>query len=101
MKASGITAEFDPLHDGHAYLMEETRRLTGCDALVIAMSGDFVQRGEPAVTDKWARTEAALRTGADLVVEIPTLFWRASMMGVAIAFARPNPMMEIPVARPL
>ena len=74
MKVTGITAEFDPLHNGHAYLMEEARRLTGCDALAVAMSGDFVQRGEPALTDKWARTEAALRSGADLVVEIPVLF---------------------------
>jgi len=74
MKATGITAEFDPLHNGHAYLMEEARRLTGCDALVIAMSGDFVQRGEPALTDKWGRTEAALSSGADLVIEIPALF---------------------------
>ena len=88
MKASGITAEFDPLHDGHAYLMEETRRLTGCDALVVAMSGDFVQRGEPAVTDKWARTEAALRTGADLIVEIPTLFCLGNASQYASAAVR-------------
>lgn len=54
--------------------MDEARRLTGCDAVVVAMSGDFVQRGEPAVTDKWARTEAALDCGADLVIEIPVLF---------------------------
>lgn len=54
--------------------MEEARRLTGCDALVVAMSGDYVQRGEPAIADKWARTGSALASGADLVVEIPALF---------------------------
>ena len=74
MKIVGITAEYNPLHNGHIYHLEETRRLTGCDALVVAMSGDFVQRGEPAILDKWLRAEHALRAGADLVVEIPTLF---------------------------
>lgn len=74
MKATGITAEFNPLHKGHAYVMEEARRLTDCDAVVVAMSGGYVQRGEPAVCDKWARAQMALRCGADLVVEIPTLF---------------------------
>ena len=74
MKACGITAEFNPLHNGHVYIMNEARRLTGCDAVVVAMSGNYVQRGEPAITDKWARTEAALSCGADLVIEIPTVF---------------------------
>lgn len=71
MKACGIVAEFNPLHNGHEYIMNEARRLTGCDALVIAMSGDYVQRGEPAMLDKWSRCRAALSSGADLVVEIP------------------------------
>ena len=74
MKAAGITAEYNPLHNGHVYHIEETRRITGCDAVVAAMSGDYVQRGEPAVMDKWVRTEHALKSGADLVVEIPVLF---------------------------
>lgn len=74
LKAAGITAEYNPLHNGHLYHIEETRRITGCDAVVVAMSGDYVQRGEPAIMDKWVRTELALRSGADLVVEIPVLF---------------------------
>lgn len=74
MKAAGITAEYNPLHNGHVYHIEETKRITGCDAVVAAMSGDFVQRGEPAIMDKWVRTEHALRGGADLVIEIPALF---------------------------
>ena len=74
LKAAGITAEYNPLHNGHIYHIEETRRITGCDAVVVAMSGDFVQRGEPAIIDKWVRTENALSSGADLVLEIPALF---------------------------
>lgn len=74
MKITGITAEFNPLHNGHKYIMEEARRMTGADALVVAMSGDFVQRGEPAIISKHERARAALLSGADLVVEIPTLF---------------------------
>ena len=74
LKAAGITAEYNPLHNGHAYHIEETRHVTGCDAVVVAMSGDYVQRGEPAIMDKWTRTEHALRSGADLVLEIPVLF---------------------------
>ena len=74
MKTAGIVAEFNPLHNGHEYIINETRRLTGCESVCIAMSGDYVQRGEPALVDKWSRSEMALRAGADLVVEIPTLF---------------------------
>ncbi len=74
MIITGITAEYNPFHNGHAYMIGEARRITGCDAVVVAMSGDFVQRGEPAVTDKWIRTSHALANGADLVIEIPALF---------------------------
>ena len=71
MGAVGIIAEYHPLHNGHIYHMEEAKRLTGSDFCVIAMSGNFVQRGEPACADKFTRAEWALRAGADLVVEIP------------------------------
>ena len=74
MKAVGIVAEYNPLHNGHVYHIEQARALTGADAVVVAMSGDFVQRGEPAIMDKWTRTELAIRSGADLVIEIPALF---------------------------
>lgn len=74
MKITGITAEYNPLHNGHIWHLEQARELTGCDAVAVAMSGDFVQRGEAAVADKWTRAELALRSGADLVVEIPALF---------------------------
>ena len=74
MKTIGITAEYNPLHDGHVYHIDETRRRTACDVVVVALSGDFVQRGEPAILDKWTRTRTALMAGADLVIEIPVLF---------------------------
>ena len=74
MKAVGIIAEYNPLHDGHIYHLKEAVRLAGSDAVVVAMSGDYVQRGEPAILDKWERTQMALNNGADVVVEIPTLF---------------------------
>jgi len=70
----GIIAEYNPLHRGHCYQLETAVRETGCQYTVIAMSGNFVQRGEPAVFDKWVRAEMALAAGADLVVEIPTWF---------------------------
>ncbi len=74
MKAVGIVAEYNPLHNGHVHHMEQARLLAGADAVVAAMSGDYVQRGEPAIMDKWVRTQHALKGGADLVIEIPALF---------------------------
>ena len=74
MKAVGIIAEYNPFHNGHLYHLEEAKRLAGSDVVVVAMSGNFVQRGEPAILNKWDRTRLALENGADLIVEIPTLF---------------------------
>ena len=74
MKITGITAEYNPLHKGHIYQIEQARSLTAGDAVAVAMSGDYVQRGEPAILDKWTRCGLALDSGADLVVEIPVQF---------------------------
>lgn len=74
MKACGIVAEYNPFHNGHLYQLEEAKKKTGADVLVVAMSGNFLQRGEPAVLDKWQRTQAALSSGADIVIEIPAAF---------------------------
>lgn len=71
MKATGIVCEYNPFHYGHAYHINKSREITNCDVLVAVMSGNFVQRGEPAICDKWKRTEAALRHGVDLVLELP------------------------------
>ncbi|MBE6107425.1 MAG: nucleotidyltransferase [Erysipelotrichaceae bacterium] len=74
MKAAGIVVEYNPFHNGHLYHIEKTREITGCDVLIAVMSGHFVQRGEPALVDKWQRTEAALKHGVDLVIELPYLW---------------------------
>ena len=71
MKVTGIIMECNPFHEGHAYILQEARRLTQADYIVVAMSGDYVQRGEPALYDKYIRAEEILRAGADLVLEIP------------------------------
>lgn len=74
MKITGIIAEYNPFHNGHRYHIEETRRITEADYIIAVISGDFVQRGAPAVTDKYLRTEAALRNGVDLVLELPLFY---------------------------
>lgn len=70
-KIAGIVVEYNPFHNGHLYHLNQTKALTGCDLLIAVMSGNFVQRGEPAILDKWTRTKAALDAGADLVIELP------------------------------
>ena len=71
MKVTGIIMECNPFHEGHAFILREARRITQADYIIAAMSGDFVQRGEPAVFDKYIRAEQILQAGADLVLEIP------------------------------
>lgn len=71
MHTAGIIAEYNPFHNGHLYHLNETRRLTGADYIIAVMSGDFVQRGTPAIIDKYTRARMALLSGADLVLELP------------------------------
>ena len=71
MRVTGIIAECNPLHEGHRYLIKEAREQTCADYIVIALSGDYVQRGAPSILSREARTEALLSAGADLVVELP------------------------------
>lgn len=78
MKIVGLITEYNPFHAGHLYHMQQARELTGADYCVVLMSGSFVQRGEPAIFDKYRRTKAALLAGADLVLEIPVAFSTAS-----------------------
>ena len=78
MKVAGIIAEYNPFHRGHQYHIEETRKKTGADYVVVVMSGDYVQRGEPAIADKYMRTQMALSGGADLIIEMPTIYATAS-----------------------
>ena len=74
MKTVGIIAEYNPLHNGHAYHIRKAKELTHADYCVVVMSGDFVQRGAPALVDKYLRAESALRNGADLVLELPVCY---------------------------
>lgn len=83
MRTAAVIAEYNPFHNGHAYMLQEVRRLSGADFLLVVMSGDFVQRGTPAVFDKYTRTEMALAGGADLVLELPL----AASCGSAPRFA--------------
>lgn len=78
MKVCAVICELNPFHNGHEYLFREARRLTGADYLIAVMSGDFVQRGLPAICDKYSRATQALMGGADLVVELPAVFATAS-----------------------
>ena len=87
MKVTAIIAEFNPFHSGHAWLIDYAKRVRGADYIVILMSGNFVQRGEPAIFDKFTRTRMALSCGADLVLELPTAFATASAREFARASA--------------
>lgn len=78
MKVAGIIAEYNPFHSGHSYHIQKTRQVTGADYVIAVMSGNFVQRGEPACTDKYFRTFMALSEGADLVIELPVVYATAS-----------------------
>ncbi len=71
MKVLGIVVEYNPFHNGHIYHISRSREITGSDAVVCVMSGNFIQRGEPALLNKFARAETALHNGADLVIELP------------------------------
>ncbi len=74
MKICAIICEYNPFHNGHAYLLERAKRESGCDALVCVMSGPFTQRGEPACLDKYLRARHAVLAGADAVIELPAVF---------------------------
>lgn len=74
MSVAGIISEYNPFHEGHKYHIQRVREMTGADTVAVIMSGDFVQRGGPAVVDKYIRTEMALLGGADLVFELPVRY---------------------------
>ncbi len=74
MDCVGIVAEFNPFHNGHKYLLEKAKALSGCRFALTVMSGNFVQRGDVALFDKYARAKCALKSGADIVIELPVSF---------------------------
>ena len=73
-KVVGIIAEYNPFHNGHSYHIQNTKVLTGADFVVAVMTGNFTQRGNTSVVDKWEKTKMALNGGADLVIELPTIY---------------------------
>ncbi len=78
MKITGLITEYNPFHNGHAYHLAEAKKLTVADCTVAVMSGHFLQRGEPAIVDKWTRAAMAVRCGVDLVIELPVYYTTAS-----------------------
>ena len=74
MSVLGIVTEYNPLHNGHIHHLKESLAVSSADTAVCVMSGNFVQRGEPAIIDKWIRAEIALRAGMDLVIELPVVY---------------------------
>ncbi|HZG71600.1 MAG TPA: nucleotidyltransferase [Chondromyces sp.] len=74
MKTIGIVVEYNPFHNGHLHHLLEANKATNADTVIAVMSGNFLQRGEPALVDKWTRTKMALDAGVDLVVELPYAF---------------------------
>lgn len=78
MKTVGIIAEYNPFHNGHLYQLKKAKEITGADFAVVVMSGDFTQRGTPAVFDKYTRCRLSLLAGADLCIELPVVFATAS-----------------------
>ena len=78
MRVLGLITEYNPFHNGHLYHLEESKKITNSDFTVVVMSGNYVQRGEPAIVDKWTRTKMALEAGADLVLELPVVYATSS-----------------------
>ncbi|MCT8976859.1 nucleotidyltransferase [Clostridium sp. CX1] len=74
MKVTGVIVEYNPFHKGHLYHLEKTKEITNCDGIIAVMSGSFMQRGIPAMVDKWNRAKSALLNGVDLVIELPTIY---------------------------
>lgn len=77
-KVLGIIGEYNPFHNGHLYHLEQSKQLTGSTYTVAIMSGNFTQRGSTSLIDKWAKTEAAIQSGIDLVIELPVLYATSS-----------------------
>ncbi len=74
MKVLGLITEYNPFHNGHNFHIQQAKEISQCDYVVCVMSGNFIQRGEPALINKWARAKMALTNGCDLVIELPTAY---------------------------
>lgn len=78
MNTTAVIAEYNPFHNGHKFHLSSAKKSSFADFIIVIMSSSFVQRGEPAIYDKWTRTKAALRSGADMVIELPAVYSTAS-----------------------
>ena len=78
MKTVGIIAEYNPFHNGHKYQIEKAKEMTGADTVIVIMSGSFTQQGNIAAVNKFKRAEMAIKSGADLIIELPTIFSTSS-----------------------
>lgn len=85
MKICAIICEYNPLHYGHLYHIQKAKELSGCDAIMCIQAGNFTQRGEPAISNKYLRARMALEAGADIVVQIPTAYCCSSAEIFALA----------------
>ena len=74
MRSVGIIAEYNPFHNGHQYHLQQSLEMSGAEISIAVISGNFTQRGEPALLDKWTRAKIAARNGVNLVIEMPFLF---------------------------
>ena len=70
----GIVAEYNPFHNGHLHHLIESQKLTNFDYTIAVMSGNFTQRGDVSIIDKWSRAQMAIENGVDLVIELPTIY---------------------------
>lgn len=73
-KILAVISEYNPFHNGHLYHLNKSKKIVNPDYSICVLSGNFVQRGEPALLDKWSRAEAALKCGFDLILELPTVY---------------------------
>lgn len=78
MNITGIIAEYNPFHNGHAYHLSESKRITDCQGVIAVISGNYVQRGEPSLVNKWIKTDMALKNNIDLVLELPLAYTTSS-----------------------
>ncbi len=78
MKICAIIAEYNPFHNGHKYQIEKAKEITECDSVLVLMSGNFVQRGTPAIYNKWDRAQTAIENGVDIVLELPVIYASSS-----------------------
>ena len=86
----GIIAEYNPFHNGHAYHLAKAKELTKADYVVAVISGNFVQRGNVSLINKWDKANMALSEGADLVIELPTIYSISSAENRPIKYASVN-----------